>query len=634
MKWIYAFAFCSCLMAADYSKLPDWAEAAMKSVNLDQAPDADVWRLVDDTQLNYVDGGLEVERKIVQVVLRDRGSDEASVYLVDGDEQTRTIKKLKGWHLRANGKLDKLDRSNVLTIGQANADVVSRETTTFAVFEYVAKGSVVVFNSKERDESFLGPSTFIRVLGSVPVRQRSIRTAATSQGRFELLPLMVDDWKITAEVSQDLVVFHDVPELGDQILLPRRSDQFPRILVRHNDGGEFASRYASWDAFAKWYHGVFVASAGITAKATSAVNADDLATALESVQSRVRYKQVYLNPASGWKPTAGSEVMRRAYGDCKDMVSCLADLSQKKNIQVLPVLASIAEGSNTREDSPVAPSFNHLIAAIPLPASLGMAAEFSHGEQRYLLIDPTSRNTPLGYLPFAYRNRNLLICTPQGAVWHAVADEALEQGELSVTLEGRVDEQFTLSGQIRIVETGNSYGLRSSLANDSSRDLDWIVRSTLDIPSQAILKRLETQQVSGTTTLTYGVGWPSFLRRDAFGFRLPDAVVPYPRSKLTRADQKRWAPIALVAYPKQTWILNLALPLSLKPGQDQYSWNDANRSFSWICQVGSPFSVRFESFGHDRLYAGEKLAEGVEAWSGYRSQYNEFYKSVTLLTAN
>ena len=131
------------------AKFPAWVRQAVMEAQRETAPEgADLWRLLDETTITLrKDGRQERRRRMVQWVLREGGADRAGYFLIDGDENTTKIKKLKGWHQRASGKFDKLDKDNVVTFGQSDRDIISTDTATLAQFDYLGKGSLVAFES-------------------------------------------------------------------------------------------------------------------------------------------------------------------------------------------------------------------------------------------------------------------------------------------------------------------------------------------------------------------------------------------------------------------------------------------------------------------------------------------------------
>ncbi len=625
----------STLVFAQYKGLPDWAADALNASTTVSKPKADIWRILDETRITVEKGSLFTERRLVQLVLNERGSEEAAIFLADGTEGSRKILKLKGWHLKPSGALNKLDRDNVVTIGEANYHEITYDTTTLAYFDHVSKGSIIVFQSREQESSFLGPLANIPVVSGVPILKRTIRLEPDASNKFDLYPRQFEAWGLDAAISTGTITVHNVPALDDDTLLPWRSDHYPSVMIKGRASQESEDRYQTWDHLARWYHKLFITASGISETAsTTSVDMETLKQSLNELQTKVRYKQVYLDSSRSWTPSAGDEVMRRAYGDCKDMVACLAR-SGGSNFRVTPALANIENGPDVGPDDLVYPAFNHLIAAIRLPQSLGLASEIEIDNELYLLIDPTAKDTALGKLPFTFRNRQVMICQAEGARWVLVPDSALEAGEVTVKLTGTLDLNKTLVGSIDVLESGNVHGLRTASRAFNDRDIQDLVRDALDLPPVVRLSNGAHRVTdTGDAKLTYQVYWPSFLARDADGFRLPSAIVQGARWTLTKGDESRYAPVAFRGFPKTTWSLDIHSETLLRPGQAEFKWESETRSFNWQCDAQSRLKLIFELQGQEKVFLDQADREaGEEAWRDYRQNYNAFFKNVAILRA-
>ena len=394
-----------------------------------------------------------------------------------------------------------------------------------------------------------------------------------------------------------------------------------------------ADRFQSWDNMAKWYYNLFNAKALKSASdpTQKAQSLADIQAAADYFRNSISYRQQYLTAARGWEPEAGEEVARLAFGDCKDMVSCLAYRLQPKGIQVLPTLANIGDGPRTTQDHSPGPQFNHLIAAIPLEKSLGLASEVTAGDQLFLIYDPTAKFTDLGYLPSGYRGRHIMICTDTGSQWVAIPEAALEKASVTLTLNGLLDDQFTFLGSIRIVEAGDAYSLRTLSQSGNPRDLEWVVRSFFDIPGvvdlEGVAPNLDEQR---RLTLIYQVVWPSFMMRDAGGLRLPFAISEYYKRGLTKGDEPRLSPIALEDRPQITWNLAIKTNLALTPGLETSQWEDSHNKFSWKASGGSMLEVTFSQVRSQAYFPRDKIEEGITYWENYREAFNKFRSSATL----
>ena len=616
--------------------LPEWAQSIVLQTDMDQAPaDAAIWELLDETAIEMrPDGRLAQTRRVVRCVLKSRGAARAGLFLVDGDAKASRIKKLRGWHRHPRGKTAKLDKSNVVTLSQASIERITSDTTTFAHFRDVTKGSVVVFESEEIHEAFFTVS-LIPVLKTYPVRKRVIRLAlgsGTQVGKtVTLQPFEFESWGLTPQLTLDSLTVENLPGIEDERYQPDYPDPYPWVLAGFGQTDK-SGPLASWDNLARWYLGVFkTAFQGAEPGAGRAPARADLDALVAFMDGNISYRQEYLSYGRGWTPMAGVEVERLAYGDCKDMVACAANRAAKKDMRIYPALANIGDGYRTNPDSPVAPAFNHLISAIHLPATMDLTSEVVVGDQRYLLWDPTSKYTPLGKLPAEYRERSVLICTPAGAAWAAVPEAALEKEEVRIELAGTLDANFTFRGSMQVSETGNAEGLRTLYKSGNQRDLLWAIRYIFDIPGATDL-RFENIDLDADHRLDMilVVSWPAFLRRDAGGLRLPLAIAGTSAARLAKPGNERQSPIAFSARPKTVWNLAIQSEKPLRAGMGKAGWKGDYHAFSWEAQGGQQLQVTFTTERQRGYFPKSALAEGLTYWKGYRQAFNSFWFDGTL----
>ena len=113
------------------SKLPDWAQAYALAATTEKPPeDAEAWVLLDRTEFAYMGNG-EIRRRhfrLVQV-LGEKGTGEG-VYALHGlGGNSSRIKKLKGWNLRPDDTVTKVDRDDLVLFDSDNGSKVSTTTS-------------------------------------------------------------------------------------------------------------------------------------------------------------------------------------------------------------------------------------------------------------------------------------------------------------------------------------------------------------------------------------------------------------------------------------------------------------------------------------------------------------------------
>lgn len=487
------------LGAEEFKLLPEWARPHATAAAMEKPPeDADAWVLLDRTELAYAGAGeVRTRRYRLVKVLTERGISEGAFSLGGLGGGASKVKKLLGWNLREDGSLERINKDEVVTLEVSPVAGVSSHTVTTAVLPRVAKGSLVAFESVQTFRHPMGPVDVAGLLESVPIRRWELELAVRAEwfNAVEGVVVKMDlrhfqPWLSAPEVvpGQSVKVSR-LPALPNgESQHPHPSNQLPLVLVRFLDPAlSDAPPYTSWDGFARWVQGQYAPRARSTG-ALDLAGKDPL-EGLRTIHTWLRrdftYKQVYLTPERGWLPDLAEEVGRRRFGDCKDLaVALLAEVSALKLVGV-PVLARIFEGE-VEEDLPPSLTFNHVIAGIKLEQTLGLAAEVETPGGRYLLVDPTDSNTPLGQLGDAHRGGRVLICTEKGGLWAKVPDPAILIPRIRVEVQAEADPSGRLSGTIRYIETGDKLDLRSA-ARRSGKLEEYIARNLLSLPPTGTL---------------------------------------------------------------------------------------------------------------------------------------------------
>lgn len=109
-------------------------------------------------------------------------------------------------------------------------------------------------------------------------------------------------------------------------------------------------------------------------------------------------------------PHKADEVLKMAYGDCKDKTNLLRTMLKTIGVESYPVAIYAGDPRVTEQDFPSPHLFNHAILAIRVKADVVAASAMDHTELgRLLLFDPTDEYVPFGFLPDHEQNSNALI---------------------------------------------------------------------------------------------------------------------------------------------------------------------------------------------------------------------------------
>lgn len=499
-RWYLLILLLTPLAGQDFSKLPDWARLHAAAAQVEPAPvEADAWVLFDRTEVAYVgDGEIRTRRLRLVKILSERGLSEGSFAIQGLGGKSGEVKKLKGWNLRSDGDLTRLDEDRVWTNDNASQAEVSTATLTTATLPRLAKGSLVAFESLQIIRHPMGPVADAWVPQVHPIRRWELEPAK-KEGWFTNLKrveIRVDrrhfePWLThVSSLGDQGVAVDKVPGLPkDELDHPSMINVIPQVYVRFLDPDlRTTPPWGDWDAFATWVQARYAENQDTVR--VEGVNYVPGKEGLESLTSwmnkELQYRQIYLSPERGWIPLTASEVRRRKYGDCKDLSCFLIAQAQKLGWEAYPVLARIVDGEVEIGGPPSLATFNHAICAIRLERSLGLPAEVDLPKGRFLLIDPTDRFTPLGFLGSAHAGGRVLICTAEGGQWAQVPPAAILPSKVVVSLQGEADQRGVLKATLKIEESGDGWFLRAVVQQlGLKKTRTFLLTKILDLPPTA-----------------------------------------------------------------------------------------------------------------------------------------------------
>ncbi|MBN2202059.1 DUF3857 and transglutaminase domain-containing protein, partial [bacterium] len=204
----------------------------------------------------------------------------------------------------------------------------------------------------------------------------------------------------------------------------------------------------SWDDAAAWLESLFgermKAGRGIREQVRSRTgdSTETLKALFELVRDRVRYVAIEVG-TGGYQPHFAESVLRRRYGDCKDMTVLLAAAGREAGWTVYPALLATAN-SGVLDTALVSPAqFNHAVAVAVGP------------DGNRIWMDATEKTCPYGDLPWYDRNVPAMVLQGDGKahfirtpgldasahrvnrVWHLQAEpDGTGTGCVSMTFNG------------------------------------------------------------------------------------------------------------------------------------------------------------------------------------------------------
>jgi hypothetical protein len=628
------------LPAQDLRKLPDWAQALAKDGIQAKPPDgADAWVLLDRTEFAYTgDGEIRQKRYRLVRILTERGLDQGQFVLSGLGGRGNKVKRLKGWNCRPDGEVTRIDKDEVLTLDADGDDEVTTVTRTVAMLDRPMKGSLIAFESQQVLRTVSGPGGSSWPMQEHPVRSWEL-LLGKDEGWFGNLKqvgmelqtrnfkpwLGLDDFKEGSAVQ-----LKDVPPWPKhEQAVPSGRDVLPRVVIRFKDPQlKEAAPLESWNAMAAWYCARYLEK-GLALKVHEG-GSQEVEAGLRAIHrwisSQTTYKMVYLAPERGWIPEVSLEVRRKRYGDCKDLSCLLAGAARGLGLEAYPVLARIAVGS-IAEDEPIAnDAFNHVIAAIRLPRSLGLPAEVDTPQGRFLLADSTSRFTPFGSLPDSHHGGRVLICLPTGGVWVKIPDSALHRPTIAYSLAGKLEISGRLKGSLLITEEGDFQGFRSAAAGGGGKAIKERVAAQIDLPLGVVWDaqvKGDPWNLAVPLQVHITLDHPTALEHLGSDFVLTPLGMPRAPEPIQKSGQARRYPVERPGLSRWSFDVDLQLPTpSYRPLIPSQRVETPFRTWSLDSEVrDGAWKLHYQQTRRDARYGFDRREEGVKAAKQDRNQY-------------
>lgn len=206
----------------------------------------------------------------------------------------------------------------------------------------------------------------------------------------------------------------DLPPMYIEPSSPKFRNLVPLIAVTYSvaDSGITASSKAfeNWVQVSRWATALHdpqaVPDQAVSAKARElTVNSKTELDRIKAIGHFVQNLQyisidIGVGHGNGYRPHAATQVLAKAYGDCKDKANLMRTMLSTLGITAYPVAIYLGDASHVREEWASPDQFNHCIVAIKVSDDTQAATVIKHATLgRLLIFDATDESTNVGDLP-------------------------------------------------------------------------------------------------------------------------------------------------------------------------------------------------------------------------------------------
>jgi hypothetical protein len=401
-------------VASPLEEAPQWLQqaAAMKVPVYEKDVPAVVLRKEQNVVVSG-DGRLVISTiYAIRILTRDgRGlADATEVYLT----QSGKVNEMHAWLIRPNGSMKKygkdqtadriLDPNDIYNEYRLKQIDASDDAEAGAVFGYEA-------TSEERP---LFNQDIWRFQDRLPALQSRYSITLPSGWRASSLTFNHEKIEPIVNGSNYVWELRDLLPIRFEPASPRINNLAPKVAINYflSDTGASAGSkgFESWTQVSRWatelHDPQAIPDQNVAAK-TRELTAD-ANTDLDRIKAIGRFVQnlqyisidIGVGRGNGYRPHLASQVLAKAYGDCKDKANLMRAMLKSINITAYPVAIYSGDSTHVREEWASPYQFNHCIIAIKVGDEVAAPTIINDAKLgRVLIFDATDSNTPLGDLP-------------------------------------------------------------------------------------------------------------------------------------------------------------------------------------------------------------------------------------------
>jgi hypothetical protein len=369
------------------------------------------------------DGAVTTTTSRAVRVLSREGNEEArgsETYLTDAGR----VREMRGWLLRASGGVKKYGKGETLDVADVDNDIYNevRRAVINASQDVDGPGAVFGFQSISEERSIFTQESWA-FQSDLPTLVS--RFSLTLPPGWRAAGLVFNHARVEPTVSGTTYTWElrDLPHITPEPSSPSLSALVPRLVVSYYPapGAQFGGRtFETWEDVARLMAELentqAVVDEGITAKARQLTAG--ARTEYEKIQAIGRFVQAVqyisiqtnIGRGGGYRPRLSTEVLAKAYGDCKDKANLMRALLKAVGIESYLVGIYSGDPNYVRAEWPSPTQFNHCIIAIRIGDQTQAASVITHPSLgRLLVFDATDEVTPVGDLPHHEQNSLALI---------------------------------------------------------------------------------------------------------------------------------------------------------------------------------------------------------------------------------
>ena len=471
-----------CLSGKQVSRadsVPDWLATANRA-DLGHFGEGKAGVIVGDWKDFTVDASgkfILSERRAIRVLNR-RSADR---YLrAVGQENTDTkVQSIQTWAIAPSGRILQSGKKDVITeAGYAEFELFSDDRVKMIHIPGAEDGSLVGYEIVTQGHIPIRGEKF-RMEEEIPTHQGELHISVPA-GSIRWFVNHPDRVEVVSQSATDAIFRAvDRPGIPDETSAPPFSTLAAEIVVNYDPKGTAALQ--SWEEAGRDYHSLFdgpekpgteIASQVETLATGKSDELSKIDALYDFVSRQIRYVAIEIG-VGGYQPHAAADVYKNRYGDCKDKATLLMAMLDHIGLRGYPALVGTRGDVEADPKIPTLATFDHMIVALPVSASLRPAVERFPAydpKNQILWIDPTSEADPLGQLPGMDQGVFALISYPDHGDLQRIPETLPEQNGTMYTALVHLQPDGTGIANVTVGYLGSSNTSRHYFYRGLSQD--------------------------------------------------------------------------------------------------------------------------------------------------------------------
>lgn len=401
-------------VASPADEAPQWLQqaAAIKVPVYDKEVPAVVLRRDQDVVVSDDGRVTTTTTYAVRILTRDgRGyADAVEMYLTKSGK----VNEMRAWLIRANGVVKKYGKDETVDrISDPNDIYDEYRVKEIDASDDADAGVVFGYQSKSEEQPLFNQDTWA-FQNRLPALESRYRL--TLPAGWRATSITFNHEKIEPSVSGTTYAWElrDLAPIRPEPASPKIKSLAPRVAINYFLADSSASAgskvFENWSQVSRWgtelHNPQAIPDESVAAKARELTASSK--TELDRIRAIAHFVQnlqyisidIGVGRGNGYRPHLASQVLAKAYGDCKDKANLMRAMLKAINITAYPVFIYAGDSTVVREEWASPYQFNHCIIAVKVSdETVGPTIITSDKLGRLLIFDATDANTPVGDLP-------------------------------------------------------------------------------------------------------------------------------------------------------------------------------------------------------------------------------------------